>query len=83
MVAEDSTLRKISLKGEVVETFEHAGKQFVKVYLHPVCINVAVDMIDQVHLSDNVLVGIDSVTIRLDAAEKNFSADQIFHNGTP
>jgi hypothetical protein len=73
--------QKISLDGEIVETLEKEGTRFAKIYLHPACINVLIEMNDQVHLGDHVLIDINSMSIQLGPADNDAQRDQLFQTG--
>lgn len=48
------TANKLNLTGEVIEIYEKDGKKIAKVFFQSLCLEVSIDSIKDVHLSDKL-----------------------------
>ena len=51
--------RTLSVRGEIVETFEEGGRKFARIVLKFGCIEVCTEALGECHLGDRVLVDLD------------------------
>lgn len=61
------TANKLNLTGEVIEIYEKDGKKIAKVFFQSLCLEVSIDSIKDVHLSDKLNLEIRFI---IDNAEK-------------
>jgi len=48
------TLNKLNLTGEVIEIYEKDSKKIAKVFFQSLCLEVSIDSVKDVHLSDKL-----------------------------
>lgn len=63
-------LNKLNLTGEVIEIYEKDEQKIAKVFIQSLCLEVSIDSIVDVHLSDKLILETD---IKFDKVKKALS----------